>query len=164
MKGFEQAFEILKGFQFEDKGSELNALWLHHWINKSRALAGSFRPPMVVIIGPMGSGIHRLISSACKNVPFGCVIPVDGFKSADLDFAARKRATVLLHEKCSRLVSKALGRFITAEMWSAKEFNSCTRRQSVMSFNLNTVVIVTGEPGLVISPDLQRRSVFIRLK
>lgn len=164
MKGFEQAFELLKGYQFEDRESELNTLWLHRWVGMSRRVTGSFRCPMVVITGTQKSEIDRLISSALRNVLFGGVLHVDNIDGDDLDFAARQAAAVILHKNCQRLASAHLARFITAESWKARPSRTSKIRGTGGIFNLSTVVIVTGPPDLEISTDLLRRSVFIRLK
>ena len=104
-----------------------------------------------------------LAAYLCRGLQDGDLIPAINLKAENLAFAALQNAAVLLLEDCSRLRSKELGRFITASHWSAKAWNSCVRRQTMQVFELSTVVIVTGSPGLALSEDLQRRSVFIRL-
>jgi len=163
MKGFEQAFGAMLTFRFEDKESEANALWARSWILRSRR-EGGFRAPMVVITGPPGSGKSRLAAYLCRGLQDGDLIPAVNLKAENLAFAALQHAAVLLHEDCGRLQSKELERFITASHWTAKAWNPCVRRQTMEVFELSTVVLVTGAPSLILSEDLCRRAVFIRLR
>ena len=164
MNGFEQAFELLHGFNFEDKESEVNALWLHHWITRSRDGSYGLRPPMVIITGPHESGKSRLVKKLCCDELRPAPFPTCGLSSKVLNRAARERLDVLLHEDYARLGSKLLARFITDSFWIAPVPFIKRRDARMVTFDLRAVVIVTGLPSMVVSADLRARSVFIRLK
>lgn len=163
MNNFEPAFELLRGFRFEDKESEANALWLNHWITMAEITPYAFRPPMVVITGPPSSGKERLIPKLCRHLGDDALVSAHRLREADLAFAARQRAVVLLAEGRLQLRSNLLAKFITAESWMFTVYEPVHRRLEMRSTRLNTVVVVTGPPPLRLSDDLKRRSVFIRL-
>lgn len=165
MKGFEQAFDLLKGFQFEDRESEANALWARHWIEQSNASEGkTFRPPMVIITGAQKKEKHRLIRSLCRGLNQFGLTSVGDFKAGSFAFMARVKPVAVSHDAGSQLQSKELARFLTAGFWSARSWNSCIQSMSMVSFNLRTVILVAAPPSLRLSADLQRRAVVIKLK
>lgn len=163
MNYFESAFELLNGFVFEDKASEVNALWLKTWITESEIAPFSFRAPMVVITGPPGCGKTRLVRSLCRNLEDYTIFPTLHLKAAELSHAARNSAIVLVNEDRKKVASPLLDGFLTAKRWEAKCFDPQKNRWARKVFHLRTLVIVTGPPSLIISEDLRRRSIFIRL-
>lgn len=164
MKGFEQAFELLAGFEFEDAQSRENALWL--WVFLTRALlAGEAieRFPLVVITGPSGSGKSTFVKRMFRGFKHGEIHYIDEFNRVNLDCAARSNVAAILCEDRRRFGkrSKHLAGFLSSGTWMPARLSVSDKTQRG-GVPLRCVCIATGI-NLELPKDLERRAIFIRL-
>ena len=164
--GFEGATKVLSGFIFADEQSLRNALLALYW---SRAADEVQRMPMVVITGLTGSGKTLLAMSLSKAAKLAVwpVLPgcrrrdrwIEKWTEQTLNHCVDTEARVMVWDNCPGwLLAKAegLGKFLTAETWHR------VRGGDDIRYRLRTMMVVTG-CGLELPPDLERRSLIIKL-
>lgn len=164
VKGFEPAFGLLRGFEFDGAQSIQNALWLSRWLTVAAQIDEhfSFRPPLVVIEGPQGSGKTTLASRLCGDageLPQFYAVDAPGHA---FDRAAQRGDSNIIFEDVRSfdwMTESSLEQFLTAEV---REFRPQGSKKKVTR-TLRSVVIVTGS-DIKLPEEMNRRAVFIRLK
>lgn len=160
---FKPYFAVLDGYAFATQEDRENALWALFWAGQLRDLWATldvaYRPPLVVIEGPPGSGKTRLAKSLCAAADcqprFG-----DRMAFAHFSAAARDEREVLIYDDMSSesVDEPLLCQWLTASSWETRTVH----QKDVLKHELRCMTVVTG-CRLDLSEDLMKRSVFIRL-
>lgn len=164
MKGFERAFPSLDGFQFEAAQDREIAIWLFGWLSMAKVAALEnvpFKPPMVLVSGPTGSGKSTLINKLAAATGIAPA-SLGKFTTSSL-FGATNLASPLIWFDNVRIPGRLRARndlnlYLDCVQYQAR---SLSREEPVVV--LNKVVVFTGFAFRNLSPDLERRSVRIRL-
>jgi hypothetical protein len=164
MVGFEEAYSLLQGFDFEDQQSIENALWAFQWAQCAESTLGweSFRPPLVIITGPQGSGKTTLVKRLAPGVRECFVVPAGEMNIAIRlgRIAMARHASVNFDAPSFELLnSDILSRFLTSREWGFKKWRS----GEVITEKLRTMVFVTTHHEISLSPEMAKRAVVIRL-
>lgn len=160
-QGFNNAFYLLDGFVFEDWLSRENALWAAYWAQtKKRGRGASMKPPMVIIMGPAESGKTELMNRLTDGFPVCCPLNDKHELMEHLTCAvATKQAIVAFDNVSPRVLNmETMLAFLTARNWSYRPCGTSRLEEG----EANQLIIATMADGEV-SPDLQRRSIVIRL-
>lgn len=164
MKLFEPYYAILDGYAFATPQDRENALWAALWASQARnvndEIVPAFRPPMVVIEGPMASGKTRLAAALSELAgQAGCYgIP----REMDLNMIAAMERSIAWFDDVPRLskkMSEMLAAFITAKRWGFRLLGTRNHRE----VSLYCLTVLTAG-GLELPADLERRAIRIRLE
>lgn len=160
MPSFEGMARGLEKFCFANQQSLINALLALRWVD-SLGVYPRDRFPMVVIIGPEGSGktvLERMMTRASQRVVRDC--GRDKMTKL-LGHVSRQGIDFLVLEEPSEAQcrSAALARFLTSRVYSERRVRGSEKAE----YPVDTMVIMEGQPGLQLSPELARRSIVIEL-
>lgn len=163
MKFFEPYFAILDGYDFATPQDRENALWAALWASQARnvneEIVEAFRPPMLVIEGPHGSGKTQLARELAELA--GVAGHYGPPTQRHLDMVATMSRPIAIFDDVTRVpkkMSDLLAAFITSKRWSFRVLGTSSYREMDL-YCLTVLTAVT----LKLPPDLERRCVRIRL-
>jgi hypothetical protein len=164
---FEQSCGLLEGFNFVDEQSRENALWARIWALEAERTKVPFRPPLVLITGPIGCGKSEL-AARLSGVRESHCCSSKGITLGFLNAIAKSCPPVAVVDEvppriaASKEDAAALHSFLTADSW---EWNGRKRKgvDHLHLAELRTCLFLTGG-HFEIPKDLDRRCVVIRLK
>ncbi len=170
--GFEEAYKALadydrrekalEGFQFADAESRENAKAVMVWAERCKSADKDepFRPPLILITGPMASGKTLL----ANRISEGAAYFPGWYKRtmiSHLGMVAQQHVRVILLDgiEAKMLKAKELVSFITSREWTYRRLGTA----EVKTEALHTLLLVAMNEEPRLCADMERRVVRIRL-